>query len=230
MPEKRAPTSLIVISFRLKAEAKSWVLVICFFRRSVIACSDLSSAQLTPLSALIAGSFFGITSRRTDDENASRTMVNRFTLSAKANTNPSPKPHRFIARLWRSMKAVTVVSNHALTFFWIWTAGALTSGKASFTLESHVEGSFTSWGRCWRPYVQGDQKNYGLAAETSGRFFGRVRKGRPTRRTRRSGKPWEEFLTVRDKVTAELAKGDAAVMCDLQRRYEIIGYNARVTL
>jgi len=62
-------------------------------------------------------------------------------------------------------------------------------------------------------YVQASQKNYGLAAETSSRFFNRVRElanQTPDANRRKA---------LRDKITAELAKGDAAVMGDLQELF-----------
>jgi hypothetical protein len=65
-------------------------------------------------------------------------------------------------------------------------------------------------------YLQANQKNFGLAAETCGRFFNRARavasqEADPTRR-----KAIEDLLAPRDRITAELAKGDAAVIADLQ--------------
>jgi hypothetical protein len=65
-------------------------------------------------------------------------------------------------------------------------------------------------------YVQANQKNYGLAAETSSRFFGRARDAASQAQDATTRKALEDLLASRDKVTAELAKGDAAVMGDLQ--------------
>ena len=65
-------------------------------------------------------------------------------------------------------------------------------------------------------YVQASQKNYGLAAETSSRFFGRARDAASQAQDATTRKALEDLLALRDKVTAELAKGDAAVMGDLQ--------------
>ena len=65
-------------------------------------------------------------------------------------------------------------------------------------------------------YVQANQKNYGLAAETSSRFFSRARELSNQIPDAGSRKALEDVLQSRDKVTAELAKGDAAVMSDLQ--------------
>ena len=59
-------------------------------------------------------------------------------------------------------------------------------------------------------FLQASQKNYGLAAETAGRFFNRAREVAGGR------KAIEELTAPRDKITAELAKGDAAAVGDLQ--------------
>jgi len=69
-------------------------------------------------------------------------------------------------------------------------------------------------------YVQANQKNYGLAAETSSRFFGRVREMANQTQAASSRKALEDLLALRDKVTAELAKGDATVMGDLQELFD----------
>ncbi len=65
-------------------------------------------------------------------------------------------------------------------------------------------------------YLQANQKNYGLAADSIGRFFNRAREvvNQSQDATRR--KALEGLLAPRDKITAELAKGDAAVLGDLQ--------------
>ena len=65
-------------------------------------------------------------------------------------------------------------------------------------------------------YLQANQKNYGLAADSIGRFFNRVPEvvNRSQDATRR--KALDDLLGPRDKITAELAKGDAAVLGDLQ--------------
>jgi hypothetical protein len=68
-------------------------------------------------------------------------------------------------------------------------------------------------------YVQANQKNFGLAAETSGRFFNRVREMANQTQDAASRKALEDLLELRDKITAELAKGDAAVMGDLQELF-----------
>jgi hypothetical protein len=68
-------------------------------------------------------------------------------------------------------------------------------------------------------YVQANQKNYGLAAETSSRFFSRAREMANQTQAASSRKALEDLLALRDKVTAELAKGDATVMGDLQELF-----------
>ncbi len=65
-------------------------------------------------------------------------------------------------------------------------------------------------------YVQANQKNYGLAAEASGRFFSRVLELRNQTQDATHRKALESLLAPRDRITAELAKGDATVFGDLQ--------------
>jgi hypothetical protein len=65
-------------------------------------------------------------------------------------------------------------------------------------------------------YVQADQKNFGLAAQTSSRFFGRAREVANQTKDATSRKALEDLLVIRDKLTGELAKGDGAAMGDLQ--------------
>ena len=68
-------------------------------------------------------------------------------------------------------------------------------------------------------YVQANQKNFGLAAETSSRFFGRAREMTNPVQDATGRKALEDLLALRDKVTAELVKGDAAVIGDLQELF-----------
>ena len=68
-------------------------------------------------------------------------------------------------------------------------------------------------------YVQANQKNYGLAAETSSRFFSQAREMANQTQDASSRKALEDLLALRDRVTAELAKGDAAAMGDLQELF-----------
>ena len=68
-------------------------------------------------------------------------------------------------------------------------------------------------------YVQAVQKNYGLAAETSGRFFTRVRQaaneaGNDTRKAALEG-----LMAPHDRVMEELAKADPGVVTDLGDLY-----------
>jgi hypothetical protein len=65
-------------------------------------------------------------------------------------------------------------------------------------------------------YVQANQKNFGLAAETSGRFFNRVSEIAHETQDAANRKAIEALLSPRDRITAELAKGDPAVTADLQ--------------
>ena len=65
-------------------------------------------------------------------------------------------------------------------------------------------------------YVQANQKNYGNAAGTTARFYNRVREVANQTPDANSKKTYEDLLVSRDKITAELAKGEAAVMGDLQ--------------
>ena len=64
-------------------------------------------------------------------------------------------------------------------------------------------------------YFQATQKNFGLAAETSSQFFGRAREATNQAQDADSRKTLEGLLASRDKVTAALAKGDAAAVGDL---------------
>ena len=68
-------------------------------------------------------------------------------------------------------------------------------------------------------YVQANQKNFGLAAETSSRFFGHAHEMANQTKEATSRKALEDLLVLRDKVTGELAKGDASVMGDLQELF-----------
>ena len=65
-------------------------------------------------------------------------------------------------------------------------------------------------------YFQASQKDYGLAAGTSTRFFDRTREAAKQEPDASIGKPLEDLLNLRDKITAELAQGDPGVLSDLQ--------------
>ena len=65
-------------------------------------------------------------------------------------------------------------------------------------------------------YVQANQKNYGIAAGIAARFFNRVREVANQAPDANVRKTYEDLLISRDKITAELAKGDPGVMGDLQ--------------
>jgi hypothetical protein len=68
-------------------------------------------------------------------------------------------------------------------------------------------------------YVQANQKNYGIAATTTARLFGQVRGVASKTADAAARKSLEDLLAARDKITAELAKGDAGVMGDLQELF-----------
>ncbi len=68
-------------------------------------------------------------------------------------------------------------------------------------------------------YAQANQKNYGLAAETASRFFNRVREVAAQASSASARSTLESLLSIRDRLTAELAKGDAASVGDLQQLY-----------
>jgi len=65
-------------------------------------------------------------------------------------------------------------------------------------------------------YFQASQKDYGLAAGTSTRFFDRTREIANQASDSSVRKPLEDLLSLRDPITAELAKGDPGVLSDLQ--------------
>jgi hypothetical protein len=65
-------------------------------------------------------------------------------------------------------------------------------------------------------YVQANQKNYGIAAGIVARFFSRVREVASQTPEANAKKMYEDLLISRDKITAELAKGDPGVMGDLE--------------
>jgi hypothetical protein len=65
-------------------------------------------------------------------------------------------------------------------------------------------------------YFQAIQKDYGLAAGTSTRFFNRTREAANQAPDASARKQLEDLLSSRDQITAELAKGDPGVLNDLQ--------------
>jgi hypothetical protein len=68
-------------------------------------------------------------------------------------------------------------------------------------------------------FLEASQKNYGLAASTSSQFFTRTRDLANQTADPARKKSLEDLLTVRDQITAELAKGDPAVWNDLQNLF-----------
>ena len=65
-------------------------------------------------------------------------------------------------------------------------------------------------------YVEANQKNFGLAAVTAGQYFNRVREVSNQVQDATRRKALEDLLAPRDRITASLAKGDTAVIGDLQ--------------
>jgi hypothetical protein len=65
-------------------------------------------------------------------------------------------------------------------------------------------------------YFQANQKDYGLAAGTSTRFFDRTREAASQSPDSIVRKSLEDLLSLRDPITAGLAKGDPGVLSDLQ--------------
>lgn len=65
-------------------------------------------------------------------------------------------------------------------------------------------------------YLQANQKNFGLAAESASRFFVRAREVAAQSQDAGRRKAIEDLTAPRDKITAELAKGDPAAVGDLQ--------------
>ena len=65
-------------------------------------------------------------------------------------------------------------------------------------------------------YIQANQKNYGIAAGTIARFFNRVREAANQTPDANARKTYEDLLISRDKIAAQLAKGEPGVMGDLQ--------------
>ena len=68
-------------------------------------------------------------------------------------------------------------------------------------------------------YLQTTQKNYGLAAGTSTRFFSRVEDLVNQTGDDRFRKSLQDLLSFRDRITAALAKADPAVVGDLQNLF-----------
>jgi hypothetical protein len=68
-------------------------------------------------------------------------------------------------------------------------------------------------------YVQANQKNYGLATETSSRLFDRLRVAADQANNPEMRKALSTILAMRDQTIAELAKGDPAAVTDLAQVY-----------
>jgi hypothetical protein len=65
-------------------------------------------------------------------------------------------------------------------------------------------------------YLQANQKNYGLAAESTARFFQITREVFNQTQDNARRKALEELLSSGEKIASELSRGDPAVVNDLQ--------------
>ena len=65
-------------------------------------------------------------------------------------------------------------------------------------------------------YLQASQKDYGLAGGTTRRFFDRTREVANQTPASSGRKALEDLLNLRDQITGALARGDPAVLNDLQ--------------
>ena len=68
-------------------------------------------------------------------------------------------------------------------------------------------------------YIQASQKNYGLASKTNAAFFDLVQELTSQTADAAAKKQYEEMLSKREKIAAQIAKGDAEVMNDLHPLY-----------
>jgi hypothetical protein len=65
-------------------------------------------------------------------------------------------------------------------------------------------------------YLEATRKNYGIAEEHSRRFFDQVQQATTQTADLAVRKTLDDVLKLRDPITASLAKGDPAVLSDLQ--------------
>ena len=65
-------------------------------------------------------------------------------------------------------------------------------------------------------WLQAMQKDYGLAAATSTRFFNRTRELANQTSSEHDKKALQNILSLRDSTSAKLARGDSGVVTDLQ--------------
>jgi hypothetical protein len=68
-------------------------------------------------------------------------------------------------------------------------------------------------------YLQASQRDYGLAATTSTRFFERTRELANQESDTSRRQSLENLLSLRDQVTSQLAKGEPGVLNDLQELF-----------
>ncbi len=64
-------------------------------------------------------------------------------------------------------------------------------------------------------YIQASQKNYGLASKTSAAFFKQLQEVVDQTADATAKQTFQDLLSTREKIAAELEKGDAEVMNDL---------------
>ena len=65
-------------------------------------------------------------------------------------------------------------------------------------------------------YLEATKRNYGIAEEHSRRFFGQIKQAAAQTADPAVKKTLDDVLKLRDPVTGALAKGDPAVLSDLQ--------------
>ena len=121
------------------------------------------------------------------------------------------------------MKNKVIVA--AVVLIAVFLAGFLPSYLKASRLENEVQNSRQEIaGAALRDlialaYVQATQKNFGLAADSTSRFFSRAREVAAQTPDAGRRQALEALAASRDKITAELAKADPAAIGDLQDLY-----------
>jgi hypothetical protein len=65
-------------------------------------------------------------------------------------------------------------------------------------------------------YLEATEKNYGTSGVHAGRFFDQAQRLASTTQNQELRQQLREILATRDQITADLAKGDAAVVSEMQ--------------
>lgn len=65
-------------------------------------------------------------------------------------------------------------------------------------------------------YLEATQKNYGTSGDYAGRFFDQAQRLASSTQDETLRNLLQEILATRDQITADLAKGDAAVVSEMQ--------------